>query len=102
MSGDTIKEKEISKVNKFENKNSRPKENNMFLETVGRIGKELNISNCWVCGDTGMSEAWPWEGMGLSVPETIRLMRNTPVLTARRSPEEAWSLKAAPIGGKCI
>lgn len=36
MSGDTIKEKEISKVNKFENKNSRPKENNMFLETVGR------------------------------------------------------------------
>jgi hypothetical protein len=28
--------------------------------------RELNVSNCWVCRVTLMSEEWPWKGSTLN------------------------------------
>jgi hypothetical protein len=39
---------------------------NLFVDLAERISKEINISNCWVCRGTLMSEQWSWKGTGLN------------------------------------
>jgi hypothetical protein len=38
----------------------------LFVDLVERIVKELNPSNCSVCGGTLKSKEWPWKGTGLN------------------------------------
>lgn len=35
---------------------------NLFVD-LGEISKELNITDCWVCGGALMTETWPWRGI---------------------------------------
>ncbi|NXU46790.1 ENR1 protein, partial [Drymodes brunneopygia] len=78
---------------------------NLFLDLVERISHEFNISNCWICGNTGMSEVWPWEGTALSPLEIIKLLKinqrghNT---LHKRDPDEVWKLKSRTIGEECL
>jgi hypothetical protein len=37
-----------------------------FVDLVERIVKELNVSNCWGCTGTLISEEWPWKGTSLN------------------------------------
>ncbi|NXU33890.1 ENR1 protein, partial [Drymodes brunneopygia] len=87
---------------KLDNRDLGPESKNMFLDMVEKIGKELNAKNCWVCGSTGMSESWPWEGTTLNVPEVLKLTRGWSVSTWQRSPEESWRLRDIPVGEECI
>lgn len=32
---------------------------NLFVDLVEKISKELNVTNCWVCGGTLMTDMWP-------------------------------------------
>jgi hypothetical protein len=32
---------------------------NLFVNLAERTAEELNVSNCWVCRGTLMSEEWP-------------------------------------------
>lgn len=70
--GDQIKEKEFKGLIKVRKGKMIRKGKNLVLDLVERISKEFNISNCWICGDTGLSEIWPWEGTGLSPQEVLK------------------------------
>lgn len=45
---------------------------NQFIELGERISKELNVTNCWVCGGALMSEEWPWKGSSLGPIELLK------------------------------
>ncbi|NWH69074.1 ENR1 protein, partial [Geococcyx californianus] len=45
---------------------------NLFVELGERISKELNVTNCWVCGGALMSEEWPWKGSSLGPIELLK------------------------------
>jgi hypothetical protein len=44
---------------------------NLYVELEERIAKELNVSNCWVCGGALMSEEWPWKGTSLNAYQLL-------------------------------
>ncbi|NXT97556.1 ENR1 protein, partial [Buphagus erythrorhynchus] len=76
---------------------------NLFVDLVERIGKELNLTDCWVCRNTQMTEIWPLEGISLSPLEILRWkqVRQEPqVVGARR--KEQWDMKSKVIGEECI
>ena len=37
---------------------------NLFVDLMQRIAQELNITGCWICGGSQMSEQWSWGGEG--------------------------------------
>ncbi|XP_053820859.1 endogenous retrovirus group 3 member 1 Env polyprotein-like [Vidua chalybeata] len=76
---------------------------NLFIDLVERISKELNLTSCWICGSTQMTEIWPWEGIGLSPLEILRWKQTKPKyeLLASRG-REKWDLKSKIIGEECI
>ncbi|NWI76938.1 ENR1 protein, partial [Dryoscopus gambensis] len=45
---------------------------NLFIDLAERIGRNLNLTNCWVCGGTLESDAWPWRGVSLGPPEILK------------------------------
>lgn len=44
---------------------------NLFIDSIEKISKELNITRCWACGNTQMSDVWPWEGVSLKPREIL-------------------------------
>ncbi|NWU60109.1 ENR1 protein, partial [Dromas ardeola] len=38
---------------------------NLFVDLGERISRELNVTNCWICGGPLMTEEWPWKGSSL-------------------------------------
>lgn len=45
---------------------------NLFVNLATKIVKELNVTNCWICGGPLMMEEWPLGDMGLSAFDVIR------------------------------
>uniref|UniRef100_A0A803WF74 Integrase catalytic domain-containing protein n=1 Tax=Ficedula albicollis TaxID=59894 RepID=A0A803WF74_FICAL len=81
-----------------------PWEKNWFIDLVERISKELNITDCWLCGNTQMSEIWPWEGISLKPLEILKWkqMKQAPQMQGQRQKKEQWNLKYKIIGEECI
>jgi len=65
-----------------------------------RIAEELNITGCWVCGGSQMTEQWPWRGEGLTL-EQILLWNQTHTSLKEKRPE-GWVLSHEVIGQICI
>ncbi|NXT45127.1 ENR1 protein, partial [Pelecanoides urinatrix] len=88
---------------KFEKSLDIPSGKNLFIDLVERISRELNLTECWICGGTQMSEIWPWEGISLSPLEILKWKQteqNTQSLRTRG--REKWDLKSKIIGEECI
>ncbi|XP_058717405.1 endogenous retrovirus group 3 member 1 Env polyprotein-like [Poecile atricapillus] len=75
---------------------------NLFIDLMERISRELNLTNCWVCGNTQMSDIWPWEGISLAPLDILRwkLTEQKPQMGNRG--REQWDLKTRVIGEECI
>ncbi|NWW56384.1 ENR1 protein, partial [Ifrita kowaldi] len=50
---------------------------NLFVDLSERISRELNLTNCWVCGGTHMAEVWPWRGNSLDPGELLKWNHTT-------------------------
>lgn len=99
---DIIKEKQIIKTPK-KNEFEIPTGKNLFIDLVERISKELNLTNCWVCGSTKMTEIWPWEGISLGPLEILKWRQTTPNFQRfGQRVKEKWELEAKVIGEECI
>ncbi|NXX09555.1 ENR1 protein, partial [Tricholaema leucomelas] len=72
---------------------------NQFVELGERISKELNITNCWVCGGALMSEEWPWKGSSLG---PIELLKWNQASTSGENRPEGWILSSTVIGEECL
>jgi hypothetical protein len=57
-----------------------------------RIDKELNVSNCWGCRGTLMSEEWPWKVTVLNVYQL--LLWNQSITTDLDSKELGQDMKS--------
>jgi hypothetical protein len=44
---------------------------NLFIDLAEKITRELNVSNCWICGGALMSEEWPWKGSSLNAYQLL-------------------------------
>ncbi|NXC06588.1 ENR1 protein, partial [Orthonyx spaldingii] len=75
---------------------------NLFLDMIERISREFNISNCWVCGGTKVTEIWPWEGISLRARDILKWMKMKKDILATRKWEGQWKLRARTIGEECI
>ncbi|NWI52528.1 ENR1 protein, partial [Calyptomena viridis] len=76
---------------------------NLFIDLMEKVSRELSLRNCWVCGDTQMSEMWPWEGISLNPVEILKwkqTKQQDEIITKRG--EGQWSLKTKIIGEECI
>ncbi|NXA57992.1 ENR1 protein, partial [Mohoua ochrocephala] len=71
---------------------------NLFLDMIERISKKFNISNCWICGGTEMTEMWPWEGVSLRVQDILKWMLMKKEILATRDRDGQWKLRARTIG----
>lgn len=70
---------------------------------VEKISKELNLTNCWVCGNTQMAEVWPWEGISLKQIKILRWKKTEQKVSATKlRGREQWKLKSNVIGEECI
>ncbi|NXF13616.1 ENR1 protein, partial [Smithornis capensis] len=72
---------------------------NLFVNLATRIVKELNVSNCWVCGGPLETEMWPWKGTSLNALEILQLNLTTTPQAAR---PEGWVLNTIPVGQECL
>uniref|UniRef100_A0A8C3QGV4 Envelope glycoprotein n=1 Tax=Cyanoderma ruficeps TaxID=181631 RepID=A0A8C3QGV4_9PASS len=97
---DLIKEKPVM-LNKEEI--SEPLEKNLFIDLMEKISHELNLTNCWVCGNTQMADVWPWEGISLAPLDILRWRQLREELPEGKiRPKEQWDLKTTVIGEECI
>lgn len=96
---DLVKEKQLKEKEDLE----IPLGKNLFIDLVERISKELNLTNCWVCGNTQMTEIWPWEGISLGPLEILRWrqVEQESQITGQRRKEQ-YDLKSKVIGEECI
>ncbi|NXB54350.1 ENR1 protein, partial [Leucopsar rothschildi] len=77
---------------------------NLFIDLDERISHEFNVSNCWICGDTRMTEIWPWEGLALNPQEILKLLKKREGKSGKdeRDDEEVWSLRSEVISEECL
>ncbi|NXO21190.1 ENR1 protein, partial [Cisticola juncidis] len=76
---------------------------NLFINLVEQISRELNVTNCWICGSTQMTDMWPWEGTSLSAVDILRWKQTKPELKIKNQRgNENWELKSKIIGEECI
>ncbi|NXM51585.1 ENR1 protein, partial [Gymnorhina tibicen] len=72
---------------------------NLFVDLTERISRQLNLTNCWVCGGTSTSETWPWHGVSIGLPDFLKL---TDAPSATRHDNEIWQLGNTVVGEECI
>ncbi|NXO28136.1 ENR1 protein, partial [Cisticola juncidis] len=72
---------------------------NLFVELGERISKELNKTNCLVCGGAVMSEKWPWKGSRLGPIELLKW--NQTSIRGENRPG-GWILSSVVIGEECL
>ncbi|NXO65041.1 ENR1 protein, partial [Phainopepla nitens] len=79
---------------------------NLFVDLREKISRELNVTNCWVCGGALMSEEWPWKGSSLSPVELLKWnrtnIRGFPHNIKGESQPEGWILSSEIIGEECL
>ncbi|XP_068873801.1 endogenous retrovirus group 3 member 1 Env polyprotein-like [Aphelocoma coerulescens] len=96
---DLIQEVVIEEKEKQKENNPLMSRKNLFIDLAERIGQQLNLTNCWVCGGTLESESWPWRGVSLGPPDLLRLSNLSPTT---RHDNETWLLSNTVIGEECI
>ncbi|NWR81457.1 ENR1 protein, partial [Centropus unirufus] len=72
---------------------------NLFVDLMQRISKELNVSNCWICGGSQMTEQWPWLGEGINPHQLLEWNQTH---ESREKRPEGWVLTEDVIGQYCI
>ncbi|NXL87879.1 ENR1 protein, partial [Alectura lathami] len=72
---------------------------NLFVNLMQEIVKELNVSSCWICGGSQMTEQWPWRGEGI---EPQQLLKWNYTHSSRVLRPEGWVLSHEVIGQVCI
>lgn len=87
---DLVKEKEVTIAEEPRDGLEMTSGTNMFIDLIERISKELGVTNCWVCGNTQMSEVWPWEGISLNPIEILKWeqSKQKPQVTMPREKEQ--------------
>ncbi|NXY47390.1 ENR1 protein, partial [Ceuthmochares aereus] len=73
---------------------------NLFVDLAERIAKELNVSGCWVCGGSLMSEEWPWKGISLDPLQILKW--NHSLSSEEKMRPLGWVLSSEAIGIECI
>ncbi|NXK76837.1 ENR1 protein, partial [Amazona guildingii] len=71
-----------------------------FIDLMQRLAKELNVTNCWICGGALMTEEWPWKGESLGITELLKWNR-TEISKEEHRPE-GCILTSEVIGKECI
>ncbi|NWV95117.1 ENR1 protein, partial [Machaerirhynchus nigripectus] len=79
-----------------------PQYKNLYIDMIERIAKELNVSNCCVCGGTGMGEVWPCEGDALSLQEILLYIKKERGISSEINKEGLLLLKKKTIGKECL
>lgn len=99
---DLVKEKQLTVATEKDDLEI-PTGKKLFIDLVERISKELNLTICWVCGNTKMTEIWPWEGISLGPLEVLRWkqLEQRPQIFGQRKKEQ-WDLKSRVIGEECM
>ncbi|NXH22318.1 ENR1 protein, partial [Bucco capensis] len=72
---------------------------NLFVDLGEWINRELNVTNCWVCGGALMTEEWPWKGSSLG---PIELLKWNCTETERINRPEGWILSSVVTGQECL
>ncbi|NXA60400.1 ENR1 protein, partial [Mohoua ochrocephala] len=75
---------------------------NLFIGMVEKISAELNVSHCWVCGGTLMTERWPWRGSSLDPLTAIRWKNSRGRISWPKLPSEIWPLSGLVVGEECL
>ncbi|NXU42170.1 ENR1 protein, partial [Drymodes brunneopygia] len=84
---------------------------NLFVDLAERISRQVNLTNCWVCGGTLTSEHWPWRGVSIGPLEILQLNNFPPPLEilqlnnfppTTRDDNEIWLLSNTVIGEECL
>ncbi|NWI91368.1 ENR1 protein, partial [Pitta sordida] len=73
---------------------------NLFVNLATKIAGELNVSDCWICGEPPMTEEWPWKSASLSALDIIG-WNCTATSSGIRRPE-GWLLSSVGIGQECL
>ncbi|NWH42463.1 ENR1 protein, partial [Chloropsis hardwickii] len=77
---------------------------NLFVDLVERISEELKLENCWICGETQISEYWPWDGLSLKPSDILKIKQLDKTegehMLVRR--DETWRLGNKLIREECI
>ncbi|NXH88650.1 ENR1 protein, partial [Edolisoma coerulescens] len=63
--------------------------------------EELNVTHCWICGGTLLTEMWPRRGSSLSPLEFLRWRKNqnNPKIRIKTG---IWILSAPVMGEECL
>jgi hypothetical protein len=69
---------------------------NLFLSLPESIAQTLNVTSCYVCGETNMRDHWPWEAKELNSQQPF----NKTALPGHR--ESIRLLKTSIIENYCI
>jgi hypothetical protein len=72
------------------------KAKNLFLSLVESIAQTLNVTSCYVCGETNIGDYWPWEAREVNPQESC---------TESAFPKHRkgiWLLKTSIIENYCI
>jgi hypothetical protein len=68
---------------------------NLFIDLAEKIARELNASNCWVCGGAFMRQEWPWKGSSLNAYQL--LLRNHSITIKESDRPQSWILTSEVI-----
>jgi hypothetical protein len=68
---------------------------NLFHSLAESVAQILNVTSCYVCGETNLGDHWPWEAKELNTREPFN------ETTFPRHRKSVWFLKTS-IGNYCI
>ncbi|NXK43651.1 ENR1 protein, partial [Piprites chloris] len=67
---------------------------NLYIDLMESISQTLNLSNCWICSGSLMTEEWPWKGTGLTPWEILKWNHSR---EASESRPQGWILTSAVV-----
>uniref|UniRef100_A0A8C9MKT1 Uncharacterized protein n=1 Tax=Serinus canaria TaxID=9135 RepID=A0A8C9MKT1_SERCA len=98
---DTFKEKEVQ-LKRQRDKEGQIYGKNPFVNMVEKITKEFNLTDCWVCGGTHLSEIWRWDSITLSPLDILKWITSRKRMVVPKRMEGKWKLKSTIIGEECL
>ncbi|NXM24833.1 ENR1 protein, partial [Oxyruncus cristatus] len=72
---------------------------NLYIDLMERIGQTLNVSSCWICSGSLMTEEWSWKGTSLTPWEILKWNHSR---EASESWPQGWILTSDVVGQECI